>query len=740
MSSQVHALPSVARSRTLDDIFAWFWRFLKTELTPYPGRAWVVARITIAATIFMVLIMTFKVPYGFLGAICIFFLSRENPSATLRAGIEIAVVSVIATVYTIIGVMTMVGDPLTHFLWIAASFFLAFYLLRIVPDYLASVMFGAMLAGPIPLWDEGALTVGQRTENTLWLGFSVVIGSVVTVVVEYLFHRVHPIADLTLAITSRLRAVENVLLRIAADTPAGANLEKEISLYSALGTSRARRQLIRSGYPPDLSARLNAAVVMLGHLVDLAALLLAVRSTASVAIGASDRDRSLRLATEVSNLRGGLEQRQLPPEVDIPGRPEASDLPFLPEMERTVALIPYAFSGTKNVDELFPSAPLDAEVRSRLLAPDAFSNPDHIRFAVRGAAATLLAYVVYNAIAWPGLSTAVVTCIFTALSTVGASRQKQFLRLGGAIVGGFGFGMGAQVFVLPHIDSIAGFTVLFAAVTAISAWIATATPRLSYLGVQTALAFYLINLQEFAMQTSLAVARDRVVGIILGLSCMWLVFDRFWVRDALQEMQNAFSSNLRMLAELFEQSRQDNFEEAAKRVLQLRDRINEGFHAVKTQADGVLFEFGPERERKLKIRDDFKRWQPTLGVMLQVQVATLQDLAEMRFSELPPQVAESQIAFEEDMAVIARAMSDDVAGKVTGPVPDIGESARALRNEIHEHYERFGLPIPPLLADTITLTRNLAFIAAPLYQDIHATFTNPEQALIHHPETSLSEA
>jgi len=158
--------------------------------------------------------------------------------------------------------------------------------------------------------------------------------------------------------------------------------------------------------------------------------------------------------------------------------------------------------------------------------PDAFSNPDHLKFAVRGAAATMLAYVVYQAIDWTGLSTAVPTCIITALSTIGSSRQKQFLRLGGAIIGGFVFGTGAQVFVLPYLDSITGFTVLFAVVTAISAWIAVATPRLSYLGVQLALAFYLINLQEFAIQSSLAIARDRIVGVLLGLLCMWLVFDR----------------------------------------------------------------------------------------------------------------------------------------------------------------------------------------------------------------------
>jgi len=52
----------------------------------------------------------------------------------------------------------------------------------------------------------------------------------------------------------------------------------------------------------------------------------------------------------------------------------------------------------------------------------------------------------------------VTTCVLTALTTIGASHQKQILRIAGALIGGFGIGMGAQVFILPYIDSIAGFT------------------------------------------------------------------------------------------------------------------------------------------------------------------------------------------------------------------------------------------------------------------------------------------
>ena len=734
MASRDAALPAFAPSKALDEAGAWFWQFLKTELAPYPGRAWVVARITMAASITMVLVMTFRIPYGFLGAIYTLFLSRENPRVTFVAGAKTVAVYAIATIYILLGITTLVADPLTHFLWIVGSLFLAFYLIRIVPDYFTAVGFGFTLAAAIPLWDETYRTVQQRTENTLWVGFVVVVGAAVTVAVEYVFVRVHPITDLTLSFEARLQAVERLLRQLAADAPIDKKLQQDLAFYSALGTSRLRRQLLRSGYPPQMIAQMNVATALLGRLSDLAASLGIVRSTQSSEISAADRDRCLRLADEIAEFRRNLQQTKVPHTIGIATEAQPSTLPLLPEMERMAALIPHAFSGSETVDGLFRPTPLQPEAPPRMFVADAFSNPDHLKFAVRGTLATMLAYVFYQAVDWPGISTAIPTCIITALSTIGSSRQKQFLRLGGAIIGGFVFGMGAQVFVLPHLDSITGFTVLFAVVTAISAWIATATPKLSYLGVQMALAFYLINLQEFTIQSSLAIARDRVVGVLLGLVCMWLVFDRLWVKDALQEMQSAFVRNLQMFAELVEQAREADREQAARRAIQLRDQINDGFNAVRAQADAVVFEFGPSRARKLAMRDDFRRWQPTLATLLQVQVTGLQYLYENRFLELSQPIAKALAAFEEDMATVARAMADTVAGKVSGAVPDVQQSAMRLHEEIRNHYQESGAPIPPSLIDMMTLAQNLAAIVAPLYDDIHTTFTNPDLAAVHHPQ------
>jgi len=743
MSAQDHALPAITtQTRTLDSQGAWFWQFLKSELAPYPGRAWTVGRITIAATLVMIVVMTFRIPYGFLAGIYTFFISRESLSLTVRSAIRTVAMYAVATVYTLVGVMTMVGDPLTHFLWITISLFLAFYLIRILPDYVTAVGFGFTLAGAIPLWDQTYLTLEHRTENTLWLGGVVLIGSAITVLVEFVFRRVRPVTDVTLGIEDRLQAVEAMLRQIASG--GSFQFQEKLARYSNVGTSRLRRTLLRSGLPQQFVGPMNTAIALLAQLIDMSASLQIARSTHFSAAAGEDCERCRVLAEQVAQLQHDLKERRLPQAIPIPTETQASGLPFLPEMERTVALISHAFSGSESLEELFVPPPIDTETRQRLFVPDAFTNPDYLKFAIRGTLATMLAYVVYQSIDWPGLSTSVATCIITALTTIGSSRQKQLLRLGGVVLGGVIFGVGAQCFILTHLDSITDFTVLFAAVTAVCAWIAIASSRLSYLGIQAALAFYLINLQEFAIQPSLAVARDRLAGVTLGIMCMWLVFDHLWVRDAVQEMQAAFSRNLQLLAEMIELATKQTFDEErepiAKRVIQLRDQINDGFNAVKAQADAVVFEFGRSRRRKLGIRDDFRRWQPALGTLLQVQITGLQYLFEKRYPALTAEIAAALDAFEEDMATTARAMSDEVSGKIASPAPDVQESATRLRKEIETHYAAAGVAVPSSLVDMITITQNLASIAAPLYEDIHGTFANPEAAGMHRPQIRPVEA
>ncbi len=529
-------------------------------------------------------------------------------------------------------------------------------------------------------------------------------------------------------IETRLSIVEKVLRNISSGSPADHQLEKDVALYSGFGTSRLRRLLYRSGYGYHFIAQMNATVALLGRLVDLAASLLLIHPDQLLAVSSADRDRCSRLADAIASLRADLLRRRLPGKIDLPPRQEPTSLPFLLSMERTVALIPDAFAGSTSVQEFIPE-PMNEEIRERLLVPDAFSNPAHILFAIRGMLAAAACYVLYTSIAWPGLSTSIATCIITALSTLGASRQKQFLRLAGTILGGVIFGMGAQIFILPYLDSIAGFTMLFVVVTLIASWIATSTPRLSYLGVQLALAFFLINLQEFTIQTSLAIARDRVFGVFLGLSFMWLLFDRLWVRNALDETQTVFARILEMFAELSEQLLKDDRNEAVRQIRKLRDGINAGFQAVNAQADALLFEFGPSRPRKMKIREDLRRWLPSLRTLLLVQITTSQYRLQKPLRDLPASIANAHIAFETDVACVMRAMANDVEGKPSPSPANIRASAAKLQQDIRTSHGELGIQLSPEVSDMFRLSDTLASILAPLYEEIHSTFTNPEVGL-----------
>jgi multidrug resistance protein MdtO len=308
------------------------------------------------------------------------------------------------------------------------------------------------------------------------------------------------------------------------------------------------------------------------------------------------------------------------------------------------------------------------------------SNADHVKFALKGCLAGSLCYLIYTSLDWPGISTAVVTCVLTALTTIGASRQKQVLRISGAIVGRFALGMGAQIFVLPYLDSIGGFTLVFTAVTILGAWFATSSPRLSYFGVQLALAFYVVHLQEFGIQTSLALSRDRVVGILLGLFMMWLVFDQLWGAPAIVEMKNAFVSLLRSLAKLARAPVDP--QDAIEQSYALRETINNNFDKVRALSDAVLFEFGAFRQQDLAFRSRITRWQPQLRMLFITRIALLKYRLQFAGFELPQRVDLAQREFDEHLAVTLDGIVDRFKGKARTRTGSLQDSFVSLEQTI----------------------------------------------------------
>src|SRR5258705_9383418 len=494
----------------------WLKEFLKEELSPYPGRAALVARMVICATLVMILTMTFRIPYGMHGAVFTLIISRESPRATMRAVRTIVIAFAFSAVYIFIGAQFSLDDPTLRVLWIIGTLFVAFDAISALTDYVAATGFGILIALTMSLWDMH-VPAELKVENTLWAFAQTAMACAITLLVELVFSGFRRGDDLRRSIAERLASVGELLNLLAADQPLDNRTRKSLTRLALSGTSRLRQILRVSDYSLDYREQLGAVVALVGRLVDIAANL----TYFSIQSSDNDRKRLRALAQHIANLRADLLSARIPPPpIEFSGSPE---IPLLREMEKTFALIPDVFASSNDFSA--KPTPQSEDSPVRLFARDALSNSDHIKFGLKGCLAASLCYIIYTSLAWQGISTAVVTCILTALTTVGSSRQKQVLRVTGAIVGGVVAGIGSQVFILPYLDSIGGFTLLFIAVTIVGAWFATSSPRLSYFGVQLALAFFIINLQEFKMQTSLTVARDRVIGILLGLFMMWLVFD-----------------------------------------------------------------------------------------------------------------------------------------------------------------------------------------------------------------------
>ena len=691
----------------------WVRQFLKEELAPYPGRAALVGRMTIAATLIMIVCLTFRLQFAFQGAVYALLISRESPRATLRSAAIIAIVTATATAYLLVSVQFVISDPALHFLWTISSFFLAFYAISAVTNYTAAVIFAITNAVIIPLW-ERHVPAEMNVEDTLRLCLAVLVGVVITGAVELAFVRQRPGDEVVLPITEQLAAVKNLLTCYAEDRAVDPATQKQIIRVGTLGTSLLRRTLRRSDYSAQYSVEIGGVVVLVGRLVDLAANLTQLRFELSV----SDQRRFRNLASTVAIIRDELLNRRIPSPVQFNDNGQQGSLvPLLAEMEHTVTLIPQAFTDSRSIQEYLPSA--DDTRQRRLIALGALANPEHLQFALKGCLAASLCYIIYNSIAWPGISTAVTTCLLTALSTIGSSRQKQLLRITGAIIGGFLLGMGSQIFILPYIDSIAGFTILFILVTAFASWIMTSSPRLSYMGIQVALAFYLINLTEFKMQTSLAVARDRVVGILLGLFVMWLVFDQLWGAPAAVEIRRTFISNLRLLAQFAREPLSKDRRTAIAQSITLGEVINSNLDKVRALADGVLLEFGPSRAQDLAWRSRIRAWQPQLRTLFLMRIALWKYRVQLPGFNLPDAIAAEQREFDDHLAQALDTMADRLEGKSSRQKDNFEDSFEQLQRTVRTCCSEG--PQKLLTADLqafLVLSRNIQSLTMSLSKEI----------------------
>jgi len=234
-----------------------------------------------------------------------------------------------------------------------------------------------------------------------------------------------------------------------------------------------------------------------------------------------------------------------------------------------------------------------------LFVSDAFTNAAHVHFALKVTFAAMFCYIVYMAVDWSGIHTALITCTFIALETTGATLHKGILRIGGCVIGG-ALALFTIVFLMPHMVTIASLVVVVACASAVAGWVATGSEMISYAGLQIAFAFFYSVFQGYAPDTDLDNVRNRVVGILFGLIVTGLVFRDIWPEHTIDRLRDALRQALRQLARLLEIPRPDTSVEKAKTEAHaLIPETSKSFDQARRYIDLTEFEFeeSPDRER-----------------------------------------------------------------------------------------------------------------------------------------------
>jgi multidrug resistance protein MdtO len=665
-----------------------------------------VIRMTIAATFVMIIIVTFRIPNAALAGVFSILLARENLAATWRSGQFIVIGFVLASLYTLLGMMLFRGYPITHFFWVIGSLYLVFFVMRTTTNYAAALAFTIPLGVALPIWDR-ALPSQIQVEGTLWPIVVIAVGTGATVATEALYRIFDRSDPLITFVDDLLLAVQQLAESMAAHRATPKPVLARVLQYKMIGTGRLRTTLLRQGLDPTRRAQRAALISLAGRLVGLAANIERTLPQAGEDDAIRLRALSQRLGTIRKELResGGISAS--PPGLE--GHP-SSTVPELQEMERIVALIPEVFQRDEIVDG--SRNPPAGDWWRTLLVPDAFQNPEYLRFAFAGCMAASICYFLYNALDWPGIFPAVLTCIVTALSTIGSSLQAQFLRLAGFVTGGVVLGLSAQILILPAIDSVFGFALFFAVGTAIAAWFATSSPRLSFFGVQMALSFYFVNLTDFKFETDLTIARDKAIGVLVGILAMGFIFDRFGTKSDTEQLQKLLVRNVGLLAQLGVCPVVRDRAIAISQMRRLRTQINDNFAVLESQSDAARFEFEfrHRREEDIPECDRIERAQPALRSIYLLELSLLSHRGRREIdSELTQQQNQALDHFLSEYSDGLMHIAAWIAHQEDTPARITDDSIRLLRQSFEDHSSPNSQAITDIcqkMVDSLLMLRN----------------------------------
>ena len=524
-------------ARHADSGRAPFLSSLGALLAPFPGRLEYSARLALICALTILVVEIYQTPDPALTAYIAFFLVKPDRTTSVILSLVMLVLMTLILGATLLMTMAVMD--------------VAFWRVTAMAVFSFCMLFVASGSKLKPIGGIIALIVGYGLdyEGTFQ------IGEIATRGLLYVWLFVGVPVGLSIAV--------NLLLG-----PAPRRLvEQELARRLRLGAPMLRRpdaqarealaECLREG-AGEVPAWLKAAgLERTSPAQDIAALKQAAQSTAVilalVEVIARDPDRLLsapnreRLARLLDEMAAIFERRGYPTNIIFDSTAEDADPS--PLSRTIIAELKSVLGCFTEIPRPEPSPEPKPKAAGGFFAPDAFTNPAHVQYALKTTAAALFCFIVYMLLDWPGIHTCFITCYIVSLGTTAETIEKLTLRIVGCLIGA-GTGLAAIIFLMPNITSIGGLMAIVFLAAVVSGWVAAGSPRISYIGFQIAFAFFLCVVQGSAPAFDLTVARDRVIGIIFGNLVVSVIFTQIWPVTVAERIDPAINALLRKLASL----------------------------------------------------------------------------------------------------------------------------------------------------------------------------------------------
>jgi multidrug resistance protein MdtO len=523
-----------------------FWDSLK----PFPGRGRVTLRLAVACTLIVLVSYTFRMPFQDLMPFFVLFVTKEEKVTTAVTALLVLFAATIAIAAGILIYKATGNRAEFRIPAIALVIFIGMYLFRVLSIGPVGWILGFVVAATqslVYLFPNPEETVHQF----LWFWVAVAFSTVVAWLSSLLLFPVSPSHLLQREFVAGWHAVSAATEQLTTSQPSAA--------AQLLG------RLVKSGPIPFLKL-LKLSLVesrdLRGKQVELRRIILGLdkitRLIFSYAGTRLNSPASLAIAPGETAILDGLKEGAQRLEQEFAAGFVPSYTAARPATETTGDISPQLVEAEYTLKDLAaegaeagspPEKAAAARPKPSLFVADAFSNPRHVQFAIKITLAGMLGYLFYTASNYYGIHTVFYTPLIIALASTGATIHKGFLRIVGCIIGG-ALGLICTIWVIPRFETLGTFLFIVFCVHGLAAWIAVGSERISYIGLQIALAFDLGFLQGYGPPENIDPLRDRFIGIVLGICIVTIVFALLWPESADLSARERLAACLQGIARL----------------------------------------------------------------------------------------------------------------------------------------------------------------------------------------------